>query len=94
LRDASAGAIMASALLELSKYADSETSAYYFSNAETIITSLSKPPYRTALGEGHNFLLIHSVGHLPGKSEIDCATQLCRLLLLEAMKRYKEYKKK
>lgn len=93
LRDASAGAIMASALLELSKYVDKEMSSYYFANAEDMIKSLSNAPYKTKLAESHNFLLQHSVGHLPGKSEMDVPLSYADYYYLEAMRRYIDYKK-
>lgn len=50
LRDASAGAIMASALLELSTYVDKQQGQRYFSNAETILTNLSSDKYKAPDG--------------------------------------------
>jgi unsaturated chondroitin disaccharide hydrolase len=94
LRDASAGSIIASALIELSKYADKESSAFYFKNAEDMIVSLSKAPYRTSLGESHNFLLKHSVGHLTANSEVDAPLSYADYYYLEAMRRYIDYRKK
>ncbi|MDB5193145.1 MAG: glycosyl hydrolase family 88 [Segetibacter sp.] len=94
LRDASAGAIIASGLLELSKSVNKATSAYYLKNAEDIIRSLSATPYRTVLGESHNFLLKHSVGHLTANSEVDVPLSYADYYYLEATKRYIDYKKK
>ena len=49
-RDASAGAITASALLELSKYSGAKGKRYY-DDAVMMLESLSSPAYRAALGE-------------------------------------------
>lgn len=94
LRDASAGSIIASALVELSKYPDKKVADSYFSTAEQMIKNLSKKPYRTTLGESYNFLLKHSVGHLPAKSEVDVPLSYADYYYLEAMKRYLDYNKK
>src|ERR1700749_2863831 len=62
-RDASAGAIMASALLELCRYVDNESAVTYFNTAQTILTNLSSPKYKADPGTNGGFLLKHSVGH-------------------------------
>ena len=91
LRDASAGAIIASALLELSKYADKALSKKYFSAAETILQSLSTDQYKAAAGTNGGFILKHSVGNIPGKSEVDVPLTYADYYFVEAMKRYKNY---
>src|SRR5205085_3356541 len=68
LRDASAAAIIASALLELKTYVDYETAQVYFKNAETIIRNLSSDQYKATIGTNGGFILKHGVGHLPQKS--------------------------
>lgn len=88
-RDASAAAITASALLELSGYVDETTAAFYRSNAETILRTLSRPPYRAEVGTNHNFLLQHSVGHLPEQSEVDVPLSYADYYYLEAMMRWR-----
>ncbi|HYE55426.1 MAG TPA: glycoside hydrolase family 88 protein [Chitinophagaceae bacterium] len=88
-RDASAGSIMAAALLELSTYVDRKTSAKYFSAAETILKSLSAPPYKAAAGTNGGFILQHSVGHLPQNSEVDVAITYADYYFIEALIRYK-----
>ena len=93
LRDASAASIMASALLELSQYTDGAQKKNYVDNAVTMITNLSLPPYRAALGENQNFLLKHSVGHLPGKSEVDVPLSYADYYYLEAIMRFNAMKK-
>ena len=89
LRDASAAAIMASALLELSTYVQGDDKNNYVTTATTIIRHLSAAPYRAALGEAQHFLLKHSVGHLPAKSEVDVPLSYADYYYLEAMSRYK-----
>ena len=87
-RDASAGAIMASALLELSTYS-SKNKANYFSIAEQVLASLSSDAYKAKLGENNHFILKHSVGHKPGNSEIDTPIVYADYYYLEALLRYK-----
>jgi uncharacterized protein YyaL (SSP411 family) len=90
LRDASAAAIIASALLELKNYTDKKTAQHYFSNAETIIRNLSSNEYKAAIGTNGGFILKHGVGHLPQKSEVDVPLTYGDYYFVEAMKRYKE----
>lgn len=68
-RDASAAAIMASALCELSTYSNSHRKEYR-NFASQIAKSLTKK-YRSPIGANQGFILLHSTGHLPAKSEID-----------------------
>jgi unsaturated chondroitin disaccharide hydrolase len=89
LRDASAGAVMASALLELSKYANAAASKKYVHTAETILRNLSSSKYKAAAGTNGGFILKHSVGSLPGNSEIDVPLSYADYYFIEAMKRYK-----
>lgn len=91
-RDASAGAIASSALLELSDYTDINRRKIYFSIAEKILESLSSPTYRAGLGENNNFLLKHSVGHKPGNSEVDVPIIYADYYYLEALLRYDKMK--
>jgi unsaturated chondroitin disaccharide hydrolase len=89
LRDASAGAIMAAALIELGQYADKKAGAMYVNTAETILRTLSSPVYKAPIGSNGGFILTHSVGHLPGKSEIDVPLTYADYYFVEAMLRYK-----
>jgi len=91
LRDASAGSIMASALLELCRYADKNDGITFFNTAQSIIKTLSSPEYMAAPGTNGGFILKHSVGHLPGKSEVDVALTYADYYFVEAMKRYKGF---
>ena len=88
-RDASAAAIMASALIELSRYAEAESSARYLAVAERQIRTLSSPEYRAEAGENGNFLLKHCVGHLPGNSEVDVPLTYADYYFIEALMRFK-----
>jgi hypothetical protein len=90
-RDASAGAILASALLELAKYAKGKERKEYISAAEMIIQSLSSSNYRAAPGTNGGFLLKHSTGHKPGGSEIDVPLTYADYYFIEALARYKKW---
>lgn len=93
-RDASAGAITASALLELSGYAGKAKKKEYFNAAEKMLQSLSSPAYRAADGENNNFLIKHCVGHKPANSEIDVPLIYADYYYLEALLRYDKIMKK
>ena len=93
LRDASAAAIMASALIELSKYAHAEEAKEYMQTTETILHSLSSAKYKAAAGTNGGFILQHCVGHLPAKSEVDVPLTYADYYFIEAMKRYKAFAK-
>lgn len=88
LRDVSASTIMASALLELSTFSDDETSDFYFHSAEKILASLSQDAYLAKPGENGNFILKHSVGHLPGDSEVDVPLTYADYYFIESLMRY------
>ena len=94
-RDASAAAIIASALLELKNFVNKEKSSQYFKQAELILSNLSTPTYLATQGNG-NFILQHCVGNWPkGKAtgEIDAAINYGDYYLLEAALRYQEVTK-
>lgn len=92
-RDASAAAVTASALLELSTLTkDAEKSKTYVAYAEDILLSLSSPEYMAEEGNG-NFLLKHSVSHKPLNSEIDVPLVYADYYYLEAAQRYLSLKK-
>jgi unsaturated chondroitin disaccharide hydrolase len=90
-RDASSAAINASALLELAQYAGSDESKKYIATAEKIIRSLSSEKYHAKQGENGGYLLMHSVGHLPGNSEIDVPLTYADYYFLEALLRYQQW---
>ncbi|MBX2951858.1 MAG: glycoside hydrolase family 88 protein [Leadbetterella sp.] len=90
-RDASAGAIMASALLELGQYTSGAEKERYVKDATQMIRSLASDAYRAPYGENGGFLLKHSVGALPLNSEIDVPLVYADYYFLEALKRYKDW---
>ena len=91
-RDASAGAVMASALLELSACVDAPKAALYRDTAVRQLLALSSPAYRAEPGENGFFLLKHSVGSLPGNSEIDVPLNYADYYFLEGLLRFKALK--
>lgn len=93
-RDASAGAITASALFELSTYVSKAKSKVYFDAAETMLESLTTPAYKANLGENNHFILKHSVGAKPLKSEIDVPLVYADYYFLEGLLRYQRLKNK
>ena len=90
-RDASAAAINASALLELSQYVSKSESKGYVAKAEKIIRSLSSDNYRAKAGENGGYLLMHSVGSLPHHSEINTTLTYADYYFLEALHRHKAW---
>ncbi|MDR1601782.1 MAG: glycoside hydrolase family 88 protein [Tannerella sp.] len=91
-RDASAGAIIASALIELSGYVDEPLAKTCLETAETQLRTLSSPEYFAEKGTNGNFLLKHSVGSLPHNSEVDVPLTYADYYYIEALLRYKSLK--
>lgn len=89
-RDASAAAIVASALIELASYVDKKTSKKYLGTAEQILQSLSAPSYRAAAGTNGGFLLQHSSGGVPGNIEVDVPLCYADYYYVEALMRYRK----
>ncbi|HVI43248.1 MAG TPA: hypothetical protein VM802_00195 [Chitinophaga sp.] len=88
-RDVSAAAVTASALLELSRYTDKANSKRYWQAAEKMLISLCSPAYLAKEGENNDFILMHSVGSLPHKSEVDVPLTYADYYFVEALMRYK-----
>jgi Highly conserved protein containing a thioredoxin domain len=88
LRDASAGAIMCSALLELCQYADKKSAARYFKAAQTQLRALSSEAYKAAPGTNGGFIIMHGVGHKPAGTEVDVPLTYGDYYFIEASKRY------
>ena len=88
-QDASAAAIMASALFELSTY--SNNSKVYKAIADKILKSLNNN-YEAPLGADKGFLLLHSTGHKPAGTEIDVPIIYADYYYLEALLRQKHLK--
>lgn len=85
-RDASAAAVTACALLEMSTMV--EDGEKYFAYAEKILKSLSSDAYLAAEGTNEGFVLMHSTGSLPHGSEIDVPLNYADYYYLEALQRY------
>jgi uncharacterized protein YyaL (SSP411 family) len=90
-RDASAGAITAAALLELSKLVPDGKS--YFNYAEKILKSLSGDAYLARKGTNNGFILMNSVGSFPHKSEVNASISYADYYYLEGLKKYLEITK-
>ena len=91
LRDASAAAIMASALLELKKFVPGSAGNNYKSLAETILRTLSNERYKAKYGTNGGFIIKHCVGHLPARSEVDVPLSYADYYFIEALMRYKNW---
>lgn len=83
-RDASAGAITASALCELYIFTHNDD---YKKKADFILKSLSSFAYKAELGKNGNFILMHSVGSIPHNQEIDVPLNYADYYYLEALLR-------
>lgn len=90
-RDASAAAVIASALLELGQYTYKKEKENYIIAARQMLISLSGKKYHADLDENGGFLLMHSTGGLPLHSEIDVPLIYADYYFLEALKRYKDW---
>lgn len=90
-RDASAAAVIASALYELSQYAANGKA--YLKTADRIVENLTKK-YRSPIGQNHGFILIHSTGSKPMNSEIDVPLNYADYYYLEALLRAKKIRSK
>jgi len=88
-RDASAAAIMASALYELSSYSKNEKK--YLEAAGKIIQNLTDY-YRSPIGESKGFILLHSTGSKPANSEVDVPLIYADYYYVEALMRMKKLK--
>lgn len=81
-RDASAAAIMASALLTLSEFVDSEK---YRQCAEVTLRTLSSDDYLVEPGSSCGFILKHGIGFLKAGSEVDVPLTYTDYYFLEAL---------
>lgn len=91
LRDASAGAIMCSALIDLSQYVSEPDKSQYLDVAKQQLKKLSSAEYLATPGENGGFILKHGVGHLPGNSEVDVPLTYADYYFVEALLRMKKH---
>ena len=88
-RDASAGAIIAAGLLELWRNdPDRDPEKKLVAAAERILRTLASPEYLAEPRTNGGFLLKHSVGNLPGHSEVDVPLTYADYYFLEALNWY------
>ncbi|HEY1114784.1 MAG TPA: glycoside hydrolase family 88 protein [Chitinophagaceae bacterium] len=85
-RDASAGALIASALYELDGYSRGNR---YKGTADKILASLTRN-YRSPIGENKGWILLHSTGSKPSNSEVDVPLSYADYYYLEALLRSKK----
>jgi len=89
-RDASAAAIVSSALIELSSFTkDKKLKNEYLDKAKKMIVSLSNN-YQSH--DVNSAFLLHSTGHKPAGSEIDCSINYADYYYLEALLRLQKLK--
>lgn len=91
-RDASAAAIVASALVELSTFSKGKDKKIFLDFAKESLKTLSSPEYFAEYKTNGGFLLKHSVGSLPHNSEVDGPLTYADYYYLEALTRLKELK--
>jgi unsaturated chondroitin disaccharide hydrolase len=90
-RDASAAAITASALLELSTLVkDKKKATLYRTKAEQMLEVLSTNQYQSR--NTNSAFLLHSTGHKPNNSEVDASINYADYYYIEALMRAKKLK--
>jgi len=87
-RDASAAAIVASGLLELSTYLNNSRGENYKKAAIKMLRVLSSDEYQC--GKDNSAFLCHSTGHWPNKSEIDASIIYADYYYIEALLRLRK----
>ena len=88
-KDASAAAIVASGLLELSTLVkDRKKATYYRQEAEKMLVSLASDTYKS--GHKNHAFLMHSTGHHPNGTEIDVSINYADYYYIEALTRLKK----
>jgi len=88
-KDASAAAIAACGLLELSNLVNDKAAAQkYIEAAKSLITKLSSKDYLS--GDVNDALLLHSTGHFPKNSEVDVSIVYGDYYYMEALLRLKK----
>lgn len=86
-RDASAAAVIASAMVELSQIAPDGKQFLDFARAQLL--TLSSPAFLAEPGTNGGFILTRSTGHLPANSEINVPLVYADYYFLEALLRYR-----
>lgn len=89
-RDASAAAVTAAAMFELSTLVPDGDK--YFKYGETILKNLSSENYLAKKGENNGYILMHSTGSLPHGSEVDTPINYADYYYMESLQRYMKMK--
>ena len=90
-RDASAAAVTASALLDLSTFVkDPAKKKLYFDKAKAMLAELSTPRYQS--GDTNSAIFLHSTGHHPNGTEIDASINYADYYYVEALMKLKKSK--
>ena len=89
-RDASAAAIMASALIELSQLDPSELAPQWLALAKKQLSTLSAPEYLAKEGEQGGFIIKHGVGFHRASAEVDVPLTYGDYYYVEALMRMKQ----
>jgi hypothetical protein len=92
VKDASAAALMASALMQLATLSP-KNGKEYFNAGQKILLSLASPKYLNESGKGI-YLLKHATGNYLRKSEVDGGLIYADYYFLEALLRYQQLKGK
>lgn len=92
-RDASAAAIMASALLELSTLDKTDKASLWYETAVRQLDTLTSAEYLAEPGTNGGFILKHGVGNKPGNQEIDVPLTYADYYYVEAMLRLRDIDK-
>jgi unsaturated chondroitin disaccharide hydrolase len=87
--DASAGAIICSALFELHGF--SKNRGEYLNVAEKLLATLSSSEFLAPIGTNNGFLLKHSAGNRPHSSEINVPMVYADYYYLESIIKSKDY---
>ena len=88
-RDASAAAIVASALFDLSKFSGKKGEVYR-KVAIQILNSLASDQYTAKAGTNNSFILKHSTGSLPHGADVDKPLVYADYYYLEALLKYQK----
>lgn len=90
-RDASAAAVISSALYELALYSDAKSQVEFKAFADAMLASLSSPSYLAEAGTNNHFLLKHSVGNMPKGDEVDEPIIYADYYFMEALLRKADF---
>lgn len=85
-KDASAAALVCSALAELSEFSGRKD---FYSRGKSMLKSLSSAAYRAPVGGNGGFMIMHCTGAMPLRSELDVPLCYADYYYIEALTRYR-----